>query len=56
MKLSTKDGGNMGELHAKFHQNWWSGFRDIVFPTTFSTNESSKSFFRTEKIRELTNK
>ena len=29
MKLSTNHGGNMGELHAKFHQNWWSGFRDI---------------------------
>ena len=30
MKLSTIHGGNMGELHAKFHQNWWSGFRDIA--------------------------
>ena len=29
MKLSTNHGWNMGELHAKFHQNWWSGFRDI---------------------------
>ena len=24
----------MGELHAKFHQNWWSGFRDIAFHDT----------------------
>ena len=24
----------MGELHAKFHQNWWSGFRDILLPYT----------------------
>ena len=34
MKLSTNHGGNMGELHAKFHQNWWSGFRDIAFHET----------------------
>ena len=34
MKLSTNHGGNMGELHAKFHQNWWSGFRDIVLHNT----------------------
>ena len=24
----------MGELHAKFHQNWWSGFRDIALHDT----------------------
>ena len=35
MKLSTNHGGNMGELHAKFHQNWWSGFRDIVLQRHF---------------------
>ena len=34
MKLSTNHGWNMGELHAKFHQNWWSGFRDILLPNT----------------------
>ena len=34
MKLSTNHGGSMGELHAKFHQNWWSGFRDIALHDT----------------------
>ena len=34
MKLSTNHGWNMGELHAKFHQNWWSGFRDILLDNT----------------------
>ena len=29
MKLSTIHYQYMGELHAKFYQNWWSGFRDI---------------------------
>ena len=24
----------MGELHAKFHQIWWSGFRDIALHET----------------------
>ena len=24
----------MGELHAKLHQNWWSGFRDIALHDT----------------------
>ena len=24
----------MCELHAKFHQNWWSGFREIAFHDT----------------------
>ena len=28
MKLSTIHYQYMGELHAKFHQNWWSGFRE----------------------------
>ena len=34
MKLSTNHYQYMGELHAKFHQNWWSGFRDIAFHDT----------------------
>ena len=34
MKLSRNHGGNMGELHAKFHQNWWSDFRDIALHDT----------------------
>ena len=34
MKLSTIHYQYMGELHAKFHQNWWSGFRDIAFHDT----------------------
>ena len=34
MKLSTNQGWNMGELHAKFHQSWWSGFRDILLHYT----------------------
>ena len=24
----------MGEVHAKFHQNWWSGFRDMALHDT----------------------
>ena len=34
MKLSTIHYQYMGELHAKFHQNWSSGFRDIAFHDT----------------------
>ena len=34
MKLSTIHYQYMGELHAKFHQNWWSGFRDIALHDT----------------------
>ena len=34
MKLSTIHYQYMGEIHAKFHQNWWSGFRDIAFHDT----------------------
>ena len=37
MKLSTIHYQYMGELHAKFHQNWWSGFRDIAFHDTDAT-------------------
>ena len=29
MKLSTIHYQYIGELHVKFYQNWWSGFRDI---------------------------
>ena len=53
MKLSTIHYQYMGELHAKLHQNWWSGFRDIAFlaltqPRTF-IYVFIQSFFRTEK-------
>ena len=34
MKLSTIHYQCMGELHAKLHQNWWSGFRDIALHDT----------------------
>ena len=34
MKLSTIHYQYMGELHAKLHQNWWSGFRDIALHDT----------------------
>ena len=34
MKLSTNHYQYMGELHAKLHQNWWSGFRDIALHDT----------------------
>ena len=34
MKLSTIHYQYMGELHAKFHQNWWSCFRDIALHNT----------------------
>ena len=34
MKLSTNHYQYMGELHAKFHQNRWSGFRDIALHDT----------------------
>ena len=44
MKLSTNHGGNMGELHAKFHQNWWSGFRDIEGHDTEGHDTEGHSF------------
>ena len=34
MRLSTIHYQYMAELHAKFHQNWWSGFRDIALHDT----------------------
>ena len=36
MKLSTIHYQYMGELHAKLHQNWSSGFRDIAWHGTLN--------------------
>ena len=46
----------MGELHAKFHQNWWSGFRDIVLQQHFlQTNLVSLSLEQKKSVNSLTN-